>query len=69
MKQALEHMETIISETQSVFDSYVKKYGMFSNMTKLVYNSLCEQFRVLDLLIEKYEEAEELERLKTSEER
>ena len=69
MKEALKLMDLVIADTQAVFDSYMKKYGQFSNMTRSVYISLCEQYRVYDLLKAKYEEAEEVERLKTIEER
>ncbi|WBK39961.1 membrane protein [PinkBerry-associated phage LS06-2018-MD08] len=56
MKEALKHMDSIIRETQEVFDTYMKKFGQFSSMTRSVYISLCEQYRVYDLLKEKFEE-------------
>ena len=59
MKEALKLMDLVIADTQAVFDSYMKKYGQFSNMTRSVYISLCEQYRVYDLLKAKYEEAED----------
>jgi len=64
----LKHMQSIIDETQKVFDKYVEKYGLFSRMTRSVYMSLVEQHRIYDLLKEKIEE-DENERIKTSEER
>lgn len=53
---SLKMMDKIIDETQAVFDTYMKKYGMFSNMTRSVYVSLCEQHRIYSLLKEKFEE-------------
>lgn len=68
MKEMLEKMDLIIDETQALFDTYVKKFGMFSNMTKSVYISLTEQYNVRNRLEELYKEEELNERIATSEE-
>lgn len=53
----LEKIDIIIAETQALFDTYVEKFGLFSNMTKSVYISLTEQYNIRKRL----EEMEEKE--------
>ena len=67
MKDMLAKMDLIIDESQAIFDTYMKKYGQFSNMTRSVYISLVEQCNVRKRLEEMYKEEELNERLETSE--
>ena len=69
MKEMLRKMDLIIDESQAIFDTYMKKFGIYSNMTRSVYISLVEQCNVRKRLEEMYKEEELNERIATSEER